>query len=150
MRKLMIGASALAMASASGAAFADEAWNSTFGTVEWETQVGETVVFSYSAPSGSGAARVFIEDAHASMLANERGSYSGYWIEYDQQEVCEASLTDPLGGQSRNWGRFEITFVREGFPSDWTAQWGYCFADPDENWIGHALLGEGEAYPPPN
>lgn len=149
MRKWMLGACALAMISTGGAAFADEAWNSTFGRVEWETQVGETVVFSYTAPSGAGTARVFIEDALTTMMASERSSYSGYWIEYDQQEVCEASLTDPLGGQSQNWGRFEITFVRDGFPSDWTAHWGYCLAEPDQVWVGHALLGDEEAYPPP-
>lgn len=108
---------------------ADETWTSAVGLIEWEREAGDAAVFKFDTPGHTGVTRLFVPGLVADTMGG-RDTYSGYWTDDSGRATCAAELTDPLGTRTRSWGRFEITFVKEAFPSDWTGRLGDCFETP--------------------
>lgn len=138
-----LAAVAAAMVGLFGApALADEVWSTLLGDVAWETDVGDTAVFVMEAPAG-GARRIYVPGL-AADVGGGRGSYEGYWIDSNAAataSTCAVSMMDPMRTLSPNWGRVTITFVEDGFPSDWTGLWGDCFDAPSRVLNGTARVG---------
>lgn len=129
-RVLGFAAAVTVIATMAASAQADETWTSAVGIIEWETEVGGTAVFRFATPGTKNATtRIFVEGLVADV-GGGRGSYSGYWTDDSNRKVCDAELIDPLGTRTRRWGRFEITFVRDEFPSNWNGRYGDCFNNP--------------------
>ncbi len=111
-------------------AFADGAiWATQMGEIEYMKHTGTTAVFSNEKPGINPVTWFYINDIDQSLP--DRGSYSGYWIDNSGRQMCEASLVDPNGTKSRNWGRLEITFEEDGSYPIWTGTLGDCFKQPD-------------------
>ena len=118
---------------------ADESWTSNVGNIIWEKDVNNTAVFLYATPNVTkGKTRLFIRNLVPDTVGN-RGSYTGYWTDDSQGELCEASLTDPIGTKTKRWGRFTITFERvvkktpeaENYAEwNWIGFMGNCFDEP--------------------
>jgi hypothetical protein len=106
------------------------------GIIAWEKDAGEAAVFKLDLPDGKGLIRLYIEGLKADSTA--RKAYSGYWISTNEENMCAAELTGPDGTKSKTWGRVDLTFVNQTFPSDWTAKTGDCLEDPDEVLVGKA------------
>ncbi len=134
-----------AAAAALGQASADEAWSSTFGEVYWETTIeNNTAVFSYFvSENGEIGGRIYLPGMAEDMMGG-RGTYEGYWVEYDGGATCQAQLVDPLGTQTDSWGRIVLTFESQQFPSAWRAVWNNCFAEPAFDWTGEPLTSEDD------
>ncbi|MCO6509225.1 MAG: hypothetical protein J5I65_00360 [Aridibacter famidurans] len=146
-RRIVI-ALALALLALPGIVFADEAWGSNYGRVEWEKNVEDTAVFKLETPEAKGAVtRLFIGGLLADPARDSRsyrGYYRGYWTDDSGKNECEASLVDPLKNNTRNWGILEIAFAEN--PSgrwDFTARLGTCFDRYGLKIIGRALNDEG-------
>ncbi|MBI1340016.1 hypothetical protein GC169_07390 [bacterium] len=122
-------AAALSVVTALASASADEVWNSRIGLIEWETEAGDTAIFKAVAPNAADKIMRFYLPGLVSDTMGGRSTYTGYWISTDDQQTCEAELIAPDGTRSRTWGRMQLTFVNEGFPSDWTALTGDCFGE---------------------
>ena len=112
-------------------ALADEAWTSNVGDISWEDSVNNTAVFLYATPSvTNGKTRLFIRNLVPDTNGT-RGTYTGYWTDDSNRELCEASLTDPKGTLTHRWGRLSIKFEKS--PKglwDFTAKVGDCFDEP--------------------
>lgn len=144
-----IGAAvAVVLVALPGIAFADEAWSSNYGRVEWEKNVKETAVFRLETPEVNGSITWFFINGLVADATrdggNYRGYYRGYWTDDSGKNECEASLVDPLKNNTRNWGILEIAFAEN--PSgrwDFTARLGTCFDRYGLKIIGRALNDEG-------
>jgi hypothetical protein len=131
MHRLIFAFALLASAAFTAPAFADESWNSPSGQIVWERDIGNTSMFTFTTPIGSGVVttHIFINGLPATMNGG-RGAYSGYWVDDSGRRMCEADLVDPLGARTSAWGRFTIAFTSRQFPSDWVGRWGQCFDEP--------------------
>jgi hypothetical protein len=109
--------------------FADGAiWATEMGEFEYMKHTGTSAVFSNEKSGGAPVTWFFINSIGSQLP--DRGSYSGYWIDNSGRQMCEASLVDPNGKSSQNWGRFEITFQEDGSYPVWTGTLGDCFKQP--------------------
>ena len=110
---------------------ADEWWTSNVGVITWEDSVNNTAVFVYTTPnSDHEKTRMFIRNLVPDTTGT-RGTYTGYWTDDSDRELCEASLIDPKGTVTHRWGRLTITFAKS--PKglwDFTAKVGNCFDEP--------------------
>jgi hypothetical protein len=142
MRRLLALAAVAVTTCFGSTAAADEAWSAPeVGTIIWESDVGETSVFTYETPSGR-TVRLYVEGLNANI--ENRRSMSGYWImEGDGQGegLCGAMLTAPDGHVSSSWGRMTMRWQRRTFPSGWTAQLSDCFAGPTTSLRARPLVG---------
>ena len=131
VRKLFSMLALFGCATFAAPAFADESWSSPSGLIVWERDIGNTSVFTFTTPVGSGVVttHIFISGLPADVTGR-RGAYTGYWVDNSGRGLCEATLVDPLGTRSNAWGRFHIAFTNGGFPSDWRGLWGQCFDEP--------------------
>ncbi len=118
--------------------FADESWTSNIGNIIYEEDTNNTAIFLLATPGKIGEkTRLFIRNLVPDLLGT-RTTYSGYWTDTSKGELCEASMTDPLGTTTKKWGRFKITFEKtakpqkagEFTPWNWTGQTGDCFDEP--------------------
>lgn len=120
-----------ALVTVSAPAMADEVWSTSRGDMQWETTLGEIAVFNLY---GDGVApsefRLFLHGLGSDVMGG-RGNYLGYWTSESGVRSCSASLTDPMGTTTYDWGTVELAFDRPEFPSGWSAQIGYC-VDPRE------------------
>ncbi len=119
---------------------ADESWTSNVGDIIYEEDIGNTAVFLLAKPTYSTwKTRFFIFNLVPDVSGN-RGTYTGYWTDNSKRGICEASLTDSMGTQTRSWGRFTITFEKpkgekksnEFAPWNWTGYTGSCFGEPNQ------------------
>ncbi len=111
-------------------AFADGAdWTTKMGEIEYLKHTGTTAESSNEKPGINPVTWFFIDDLDRRFP--DIGSYSGYWTDKSDRQVCEAPPIDPNGTKSRDSGSFEITFRKEGPYPVWTAALGDCFEQPD-------------------
>jgi len=116
-------------------ASADEVWESEFGLVVYEDEVGPFAVWSFPPGENYPAGKVFL----AGLAGNydDRGSHDGYWMTYGGGEVnCGEPLVDAFGDSSPYWGNITVTFDTSGWPSSWTAEWSYCNDRQTYSWRG--------------
>lgn len=107
---------------------ADEQWDSDWGQLEWERDIGSVAVFRRTGEPG--LMRMFVEGL-AEDVSGGRGTYSGVWINDRGAERCPVAVVDPVGGAATPyWGTFRLTFVETGFPSAWAGVWGLCTDTP--------------------
>lgn len=122
----LLGLIALSAASA----LADEMWDTTWGRMIWETDLGDTAVLMVAAEGTEPMMRLFVEGLAAHVSA-ERGSYIGVWTADRRDGGCAVAVVDPVGGRSTAfWGTFRLTFVEGQFPSAWAGVWGECADAP--------------------
>lgn len=135
MRKTAISIACAAMLAAPAAA--DEAWQTDYGEIIWETNYDGGAIFMIDLGAGK-VGRFYIEGFG---VDEPRGMFRGYWISTQEENMCSSQLTGPDGTASQTWGRLTLTFMSPDFPSDWAMLTGDCFAEPDEPLIAHAITG---------
>ena len=128
----------LAFMLSSGAALADEVWNTPAGEVIYEADEGSTAILSYAIGDDK---RGYLYFPGLAGNVEDRGIHHGYWIVPDAGE-CGAVMKGPNEEESDNWGRATIMFHDKGFPSDWTLLTGICFGEPDTPLVGTAVTGQ--------
>jgi len=101
---------------------ADEVWDSNFGRVIYETDIGPTAIWSYRSEHYVG----LINLAGLAGIYSNRGTYEGYWVQNKSEKRCTTVRPTQNGETSHYWGRFHITFIDKDFPSRWEAKWSYC------------------------
>jgi len=117
---------------------ADEVWESSFGRVIYETDIGPTAIWSYRADGYVG----LIHLAGLAGIYTNRGSYEGYWVQNASEKRCRTQRPTQNGATSYYWGRFHITFVNKDFPSHWKAKWSYCNDEMEEKlWLARPIVG---------
>jgi hypothetical protein len=133
-------ASALTMAPP---ASADEMWTSPgVGAIIWETDIGQTSVFSYQTESGA-TVKMYIDGLNANI--ENRRVMTGYWMipgDGPEDALCSAQITAPDGATSMTWGHFTMRWQRRAFPSGWTAQFTDCFAGQRSTMRATPVVGE--------
>jgi len=110
---------------------ADEVWNSTYGKVIYENEIGSTAVWSYNYQGTEGW--IYIDKLAG--VYQGRGTYEGYWIQASSAEKC-SSQKMMNGKASPYWGKLTIQFLDPDFPSRWQAKWNYCDKKPIATWQG--------------
>lgn len=121
----------------SGLAVADEVWDSNFGRVVYETDIGPTAIWSYRTEEYVG----LINLVGLAGIHTNRDYYEGYWIQNYSQRRCKTVRPTQNGETSNYWGRFHITFIDKDFPSRWVAKWSYCNNDmQDEVWEASPIV----------
>ncbi|MCX7300738.1 MAG: hypothetical protein NTX73_10250 [Rhodobacterales bacterium] len=105
-------------------AAADEVWNSNWGQVVYQADIGSTAVLSV--PYATGMASLYIQGLGGN--ADQRGVHQAYWIS-TETGPCEATMTGPDGVSSTNWGVATVIFDKPEYPSGFTVLWGICM-DP--------------------
>ena len=119
----------------SAPAAADEVWDSTYGVVVYEEDVGDVAVWSYDGGPDHPGGAIFI-DGLAGVFVG-RGEYGGFWMADGEDDVaCDQPATNVYGHQSVYWGYFDIQFLDPGFPSRWVADWSFCDGPPEGTWEG--------------
>ena len=118
-------------------AVADETWKTGFGQIEWEKDYDGGAIFKLETGKGD-FTRYYVEGL---TPEGDRGHFEGYWIRKGGEDICSAELVGPDGTRSKNWGRLSLTFVKDGFPSDWTALTGLCTGEPLDLLTGVANVG---------
>jgi hypothetical protein len=125
MRKtLLLGALLL-----NTAAQADERWQSNYGDVIYEADVGETAVLSFPGAHPGHRVHMYVEGLGGNY--DQRDVFSGYWIAPEQSD-CPIEMSGEDGLTSSTWGSVVIAFDNTGFPSAFTAQLADCFGDDME------------------
>lgn len=120
--------SALAL---SAPVWADEVWDSNFGRVIYETDIGPTAIWSYRNNEYVG----LINLVGLAGIYSNRGHYEGYWVQNKSIKRCNTLRPTQNGETSPYWGRFHITFIDKDFPSRWEATWSYCNGEmQDKKW----------------
>ncbi len=135
MRKL--AACLLATMMVATPAVADETWKTGFGVIEWEKDYDGGAIFKLQTGKGD-FTRYYVEGLTTN---GDRSHYEGYWIRQGGEPICSAELVGPDGTRSKNWGRISLTFVKDKFPSDWTALTGLCVGEPLDVLTGIAQVG---------
>ena len=115
---------------------ADEVWDSSYGKVVYEADIGKIALWNYD---NKGTLGLIYIDNLAGVYSN-RGSYKGYWIQETSDVKCKTQrmMKDK---PTFYWGKFHITFLDPSFPSRWQAKWSYCDKAPKENWDGTPVVG---------
>ena len=110
-------------------ALADERWATEEYDVVYEADRGRTAIWSY----GDNGGTIFIDGLAG--VYEDRGSYSGYWVQDSSSLRCDTYREGANGELTYYWGGFEIDFLDADFPSRWQAQIGLCDggASPGEN-----------------
>jgi hypothetical protein len=110
---------------------ADEVWNSTYGKVTYEADIGTTALWSYDYHGATN----FIYINNLAKVYEGRGAYQGYWVQENSEVKCKRPrlMKDK---ESFYWGRFDIQFLDPNFPSRWQAKWSYCNQKPTQLWSG--------------
>lgn len=116
---------------------ADEVWDSSFGRVIYETDIGPTAIWSYRTEHHVG----LINLAGLAGIHTNRGHYEGYWVQNDSAKRCNTVRPTQNGETSAYWGRFHITFIDKDFPSRWEAKWSYCNDEMEDSlWKGSPIV----------
>jgi nitrate reductase beta subunit len=113
---------------------ADEVWNSTYGKVVYESEMGTTAVWSYNYQSKPGL--IYIDNLAG--VYQGRDSYQGYWVQTFSDVKCKTKKR-MKGKLSAYWGQFQIQFLDPDFPARWEAKWSYCDQEPLKIWQGTPL-----------
>ncbi|MFN4099843.1 MAG: hypothetical protein ACK4GT_08705 [Pararhodobacter sp.] len=139
----LLPAVVLAALAATTPALADEAWDTIYGPLQWETDIGDIAVLNlFGEDVPSPAFMRFFVNGLAADVSGGRGLYHGYWTATGGDIGCSAQLIDDLGTKTPYWGRFSIQFVNSDFPSSWTGLMGDCFDDPEAIVSGVPLYGD--------
>lgn len=125
---------------------ADEVWKSNVGEIIYEKDIGNTAVLSYATPGvQNSTTRLFINNLVPDVYGGgQRGNYSGYWTDNSKRQVCEAAIVDPMGTRTNSWGRFEITFKKEGSWWAWTGSTSNCFGQPIQTIFAKPNMAENQ------
>ena len=115
----------------SQSSIADEVWNSSYGKVIYEKELGTTAVWSYNSNGVPGL--IYIDNLAG--VYKGRGYYQGYWVQTTSGNRCKTQRM-MQGTPSYYWGQFEIQFLDPDFPSRWEAKWSYCEQKPTALWQG--------------
>lgn len=115
----------------SQSSFADEVWNSNYGQVVYESEIGTTAVWSYKANGVPGL--IYIDNLAG--IYQGRGYYQGYWVQTTSGRKCKTQRM-MQGTPSYYWGQFQIQFLDPDYPSRWEAKWSYCEQQPTALWQG--------------
>jgi hypothetical protein len=113
---------------------ADEVWNSTYGKVIYESDIGKTALWSYNYKGTDGL--IYIDNLAG--VYEGRGSYQGYWVQTISDVKCK-TVRLMKDKSSMYWGKFQIQFVDPNFPSRWQATWNYCDKAPAKIWQGFPI-----------
>lgn len=110
---------------------ADEVWNTNYGKVVYEKEIGTTALWSYSANGVPGL--IYIDNLAG--VYKGRGYYQGYWVQTTSGSKCSTQRM-MQGTPSYYWGQFQIQFLDPNYPSRWEAKWSYCEQQPTAPWKG--------------
>jgi len=126
-------------------AMADEVWSSDIGEIIYEDDLyNGQAVLSYPLP-GDGENDVrglaFVDDL--ALNYDDRGVHSGIWIEPgNSQPGCATAVLDPTTNQpSNHWGRIEVIFLTQAFPSGFVVKRGDCFEEPWDVLVAKPVVG---------
>ena len=111
---------------------ADEVWNTEWGQVVYEEEIGDVAIWSYPTDKGR---RGWVYFPGLAGNYDHRSVHAGYWIE-DGAGSCMVELIGVDGRRSNNWGRVILVFDGPAFPTSWTALGGDCFDEPDASLRG--------------
>ena len=143
MRKKIILMLVMCTFFASELVLADEVWDSNFGRVIYETDIGPTAIWSYRTEHYVG----LINLAGLAGIYTNRGSYEGYWVQNASEKRCDTVRPTQNGATSNYWGRFHLTFIDKDFPSRWEATWSYCNDEmEDEKWEATPIVAGESVY----
>lgn len=117
---------AAAILSLAAPALADEVWDTPYGQVIYEADIGDVAVLSYPLDGGTRGHAYF---PGLGGNFDNRGVHWGYWIE-ERDGGCASVMTGPDDKSSNAWGRVVIAFDESGFPSAFTGIAGECWGDP--------------------
>lgn len=117
--------------------YADEVWHSTYGTVIYQDEIRDIAIWSYNWEDSKN----YIYIHGLAGVYENRGSYSGVWVQPNSEQRCKQYIVLHTGEKSHYWGKINLTFIDPNFPSHWQASWNYCEKEPDPN------LGLWEASP---
>lgn len=145
MRKTpLILAALLAAPIVATPALADEGWESNLGYIIWEdTQGADAVLRVFTGEGTSGPEFRMVVPGLGGDVMGGRGAYRGVWVASTGDERCLTEMLDPVtGSKTRYWGSFVLTFLGDGFPSDWAGVYGTCLNAPADAITAHALVGD--------
>ncbi|MEM9738578.1 MAG: hypothetical protein AAF829_01825 [Pseudomonadota bacterium] len=126
-------------------AFADEVWSSEIGDIIYESDLyNGQAVLSYPLPDdGEEGVRglAFVDDL--ALNYDNRSVHGGIWIEPETgDQGCATAVLDPTTNQpSTNWGRIELIFLTNAFPSGFVVKRGSCFEEPSNVLVAKPIVG---------
>lgn len=139
-----LGLAAL-LAIGANSAGADEVWNSNVGRIVYADEIGPTAVFAYGPQEDPGVVYLL----GLAKVYQNRDVYDGYWAKNKSKVECKSERPGIYGKMTKYWGRFQIKFLDNNFPSRWEAIWSYCDG-PAEKVKIEATPAVGEAAVPKN
>ncbi len=125
-------------------ALADEGWESNLGFIIWEETMGlDAVLRAFTAEGTSGPVIRRVVPGRGRDALGGRGAYHGVWVASSSNVRCATEMLDPVSGAPTPfWGGVVVTFINDGFPSDWAGVYGNCLATPASPITARALVGE--------
>lgn len=144
-----IAAAMTALAFTAAPAFADEVWSSEIGMIVYEEDLyNGQAVLSYPlvgevGPEGEDVrGYTFVDDL--ALNYSDRSVHGGIWIEPETggEPTCATMVIDPRNNQpASNWGRIEVIFLTEAFPSGFVVRRGSCFEEPWDVLVAKPVVG---------
>lgn len=101
-------------------AIANERWRTEEFDVIYLEDRGEMAIWEY----GNGFGYVLL-DGLAGEYEN-RGTYSGYWVQQNSSRRCDTFREDVNGNKTYHWGAVEVEFIDQDFPSRWNLKLSIC------------------------
>jgi hypothetical protein len=111
---------------------ADEVWETRYGLIEWVDTIGDLAVLQMSRPDHPDSIRRLYIEGLGADVGGGRSGYTGYWIDDSGEKQCDVAISRGELAPSNRWGRLEIYFLENSFPSDFLAFSGNCFDAPSE------------------
>lgn len=121
-------------------ALADEVWDSNLGQISWLETDGADALLGVMGEGGGPMIHMVVPGLGADT-GGGRGTYTGIWIASDGEYPCVTEMLRPDGSKSSYWGSFTITFLEDGFPSDFAGAYGDCLDAPSLPLQAHARVG---------
>jgi len=117
-------------------AAADEIWDTTFGRMHWETNLGDAAILLAPATPFFNPMWFYVERLALDEMGG-RGVYRGHWF-IDNAGRCDRTMVNPVTGYTTNFfGQLEISFHNPQPPSGFRILMVDCA-------VGHRV---GEAVP---
>ncbi|MEM1150794.1 MAG: hypothetical protein AAGI03_09575 [Pseudomonadota bacterium] len=147
--KIAIATATTVLALLASPAQADEVWSSEIGMIVYEDDLyNGQAVLSYTLPEESDVngkevrGHAFVDDL--ALNYDDRSVHGGIWIEPETggEPACATSVIDPRNNQPvSNWGRIEVIFLTDAFPSGFVVKRGFCFEDPWDVLVAEPVIG---------
>lgn len=141
MKRLLAALSALPVLTV-GTASADEVWTTVIGEVIYESEAGAYAILSFPTEKEGYRGLAFVDGLAGNY--DSRFDFTGYWTESGNENTpeCDVAITDETGVTTKKWGRLNMYFVDEAFPSQWVAVRGNCHDTPSDMLVGRPVTAE--------